>query len=457
MKKYFGLAFLLALFAAAPANAQTPGPSTVPSRVVSKNVTVPALQHVWVIMMENHQYSQVIGSPNTPFLSGLAAQAGTVTAPGDAPVGTWQHPAISSSTAYYGVSHPSLVNYLNFVGGSNFGVNNDTWPNWINGGCVDNEAGGSANCVNAVPPLQGTLTDLAEPATSTTGNGACNAQLAISTSATNNCALYDYPSESVTAQTIADQLVGIGQTWKTYQQSLPTITSAGGVTTHLVDGVNYSDGSYSNLMPASFFIGTDNTGFSNGVGNVSTPRAKGSNLIIPKLYAVKHNPFVYFANIQTGSNPALSEAQVADFDGKGGLYQDLINTTTTPTFSFIAPNQCYDNHKLAGTEDACDEDSQDQLMADAYLKKIVTAIEGSNAWKQGPGAIIITYDENDYSDTANLVPFVVVKNYGNSVVSNVPYDHYSTLRTLEASFGLPCLNHACDSTSKVMGDIFNEK
>ncbi len=451
MKKYIGFAFLMALFAAAPANAQTPGPSVVPPRQVAGSPAIPALSHVWVIMMENHSYAEIIGSAQQPYLTGLANSAGTTTA-----YGTPKAPVVSSSTNYWGVSHPSLVNYLNFVAGSNFGVNNDTWPNWANGGCVDNEAGGSSNCVNSVTPLQGQLTDLAEPATATTSNGACNNQLSISTSSPNNCALYNYPSESVTAESIADQLVSVGKTWKTYQQSLPTITSAGGVTTHLVDGINYSDGSYHNLMPASFFIGTDNTGYSNGVGNVNTPRAKGSNLVIPKLYAVKHNPFVYFANIQSGVNPALSEAQVTDVDGKGGLYQDLINATSTPNFSFIAPNQCLDNHKLAGTEDACDEDSQDQLMADANLKKLVTAIESSNAWLGGGyGAIIITYDENDYSDSANQVPFVVIKNYGTSVASAVPYDHYSTLKTLEAGFGVPCLNHACDSTSKVEYDLFH--
>lgn len=31
---------------------------------------------------------------------------------------------------------------------------------------------------------------------------------------------------------------------------------------------------------------------------------------------------------------------------------------------------------------------------------------------------------------------------------------YSLLRTREAGFGLPCLNHACDATSKVMNDLF---
>jgi hypothetical protein len=42
----------------------------------------------------------------------------------------------------------------------------------------------------------------------------------------------------------------------------------------------------------------------------------------------------------------------------------------------------------------------------------------------------------------------------NGKVINSNYDHYSLLRTIEAGFGLPCLNHACDPTSKIMDDMF---
>jgi phosphatidylinositol-3-phosphatase len=28
------------------------------------------------------------------------------------------------------------------------------------------------------------------------------------------------------------------------------------------------------------------------------------------------------------------------------------------------------------------------------------------------------------------------------------------LKSLEAGFGLPCLNHACDDSTKVMSDLF---
>lgn len=36
---------------------------------------VPKLDHVFVIMMENHGYSQVIGNPNNPFVNKLAKTA----------------------------------------------------------------------------------------------------------------------------------------------------------------------------------------------------------------------------------------------------------------------------------------------------------------------------------------------------------------------------------------------
>ena len=34
------------------------------------------------------------------------------------------------------------------------------------------------------------------------------------------------------------------------------------------------------------------------------------------------------------------------------------------------------------------------------------------------------------------------------------YTHFSLLKTIEAGFGLPCLNHACDAGAKVMTDLF---
>jgi len=50
---------------------------------------------------------------------------------------------------------------------------------------------------------------------------------------------------------------------------------------------------------------------------------------------------------------------------------------------------------------------------------------------------------------------LVEPNYAKSgkVDANI-YDHFSLLRSLQAGFGLPCLNHSCDNTSQVMNVMF---
>src|SRR5262249_5014237 len=71
------------------------------------------LDHVFLIMMENHGYAEIIGNPYMPFTNKLAKSSGL-------------------ATNYFAVAHPSLTNYLEIVGGSNFGVLNDHSPDWHN-------------------------------------------------------------------------------------------------------------------------------------------------------------------------------------------------------------------------------------------------------------------------------------------------------------------------------------
>ena len=116
-------------------------------------VGVPALNHVFLIMMENHGYTQIIDNPNAPYTNYLAAAA-------------------SLSTNYFAVAHPSLTNYLEVVGGSNFGVHSDNIPDWHNFYCTTNLASGTANTDNpassAICPIAGVGTDAATPAVDTT-------------------------------------------------------------------------------------------------------------------------------------------------------------------------------------------------------------------------------------------------------------------------------------------------
>src|SRR5665647_2086772 len=104
------------------------------------------LDHVFVIMMENQAYSQIIGNPNAPFINQLAQSA-------------------NLATNYYGIGHPSLTNYLEVVGGSNFGVQSDHASDWHNASCVNNLVTGETNTDNpptpAVCPISGSGTDAA--------------------------------------------------------------------------------------------------------------------------------------------------------------------------------------------------------------------------------------------------------------------------------------------------------
>jgi acid phosphatase len=70
---------------------------------------VPQPAHVVVVVMENHAYQQVIGSPDAPFLNGLARRGALF-------------------THSYAITHPSEPNYLALFSGSTQGVTSDACP-----------------------------------------------------------------------------------------------------------------------------------------------------------------------------------------------------------------------------------------------------------------------------------------------------------------------------------------
>ena len=91
--------------------------------------------------------------------------------------------------------------------------------------------------------------------------------------------------------------------------------------------------------------------------------------------------------------------------------------------------------------------------------KRATFIKKSPIWSQGQNAIVILWDENDYSLAPNInqVLLIVDTNYGtHGMSSNTYYNHFSLLRTVEAGFGLPCLNHACDASTNIISDLLAE-
>jgi phospholipase C len=64
------------------------------------------LDHVIVIVLENHSYSQILGSPSAPDLNALADECGV-------------------AANYHSITHPSLPNYLAMTSGSTYGIATD--------------------------------------------------------------------------------------------------------------------------------------------------------------------------------------------------------------------------------------------------------------------------------------------------------------------------------------------
>jgi hypothetical protein len=77
-----------------------------PAKKQGPNANGHAVDHVFLIMLENHSQSSVIDDANAPFITSLAHK-------------------YAMAANYYGVTHPSEPNYVATISGSNWGVNDD--------------------------------------------------------------------------------------------------------------------------------------------------------------------------------------------------------------------------------------------------------------------------------------------------------------------------------------------
>jgi hypothetical protein len=228
---------------------------------------------------------------------------------------------------------------------------------------------------------------------------------------------------TVSAPSLADQLSARGESWKGYFQSLPPTPAPG---TLISSGPN-ANGPYTFKYPSN------------------------SNA----LYASKHNPFLNF----TGTQGALAN-MVPDTQ----LTTDLASSSL-PDFSLIVPDQCHDMH---GTG-SCTSTNSLIAAGDSYVATTVSKITASKVWQQGRNAIVITWDEDDFSDSGQPgtgccgaepggghVATIVISNHGHyPVADNTAYNHYSLLSSMEAALGVGCLEHACDAAVPQMTPLFH--
>lgn len=174
-------------------------------------------------------------------------------------------------------------------------------------------------------------------------------------------------------------------------------------------------------------------------------------------YATRHDPFMYFHSII--DDQARCDSHVVDLAALSG---DLQSEATTPNFSFITPNLCDDGHD----EPTCVDGRPGGLVAaDAFLQRTIPQILASPAF-QRDGLLFVTFDEAeasganaDSSACCNQPPgpntpspggpatpgpgggrigAIALSRYVTpGTTSTVPYNHYSFLRSMEETFGIP--------------------
>jgi hypothetical protein len=183
----------------------------------------------------------------------------------------------------------------------------------------------------------------------------------------------------------------------------------------------------------------------------------------------QRNPFVYFHSLIDSPECALNDVSLEQ------LALDLQTAAKTPALSYIVPNACHD-----GGEVPCEEGQPaGPVAAEAFLQKVVPAIEASPAYKEG-GLIAITSAVAPQTaavpDTSScciapaypnlpaeaapeaatgpvkptggggrvglllLSPFVAPK----TVNETGYYDHYSLLFSIEELFGLERIGYAAE-------------
>jgi phosphatidylinositol-3-phosphatase len=194
-------------------------------------------------------------------------------------------------------------------------------------------------------------------------------------------------------------------------------------------------------------------------------------------YATRHNPFMYFEAIT--QNKSLCDSHVLSFLP---LASNLKHISTTPNYSFVTPNTCFDGHDWP----KCQDGSPGRLpKVNTFLQEWIPKITASPAYKAN-GMIVIVFDESGSDDNAGACcgevnslgysdpshpdinepglygpgggktgAVVLSKFIKPGTVSTKPYNHYSQLRSIEDVFGLKHIGDAQQPQVKSFGpDVY---
>jgi phosphatidylinositol-3-phosphatase len=159
-------------------------------------------------------------------------------------------------------------------------------------------------------------------------------------------------------------------------------------------------------------------------------------------YAKKHDPFIYYDSV---ANNRRRCSKVVPYPQ---LAKDL-RSDRLPKFAWISPNLCHDMHDCSVNT------------GDRYLARLVPSL----LRKLGPhGVLILTWDEGS-SDRrccnrarGGHIPTIVAgPDVRRGERSSVPYDHYSTLRTISDLLHVAPLRKANCPCTKPLDALFTHR
>jgi phosphatidylinositol-3-phosphatase len=363
------------------------------------------IKHVFVIAMENHNWTQPVSlpgkiqpifqNPNAPFINSLVNGTAVAWINGK-PVNISEHTAYAAS--YHNVLatqsgsnphiHPSEPNYIWAEAGTNFGVANDDDP---------------------------------------------------------------YRDTPTNAQNTTQHLTGlmqkVGRTWKSYQEDIDLASVNGKLTNVPLPQSQWT-------VPLVSFSGVFD----------SKSLLNEYNDSLQYNYAAKHNPMLFFSDTNGGNDTTTSNPLAGNYAPLQQLALDLANNKVAD-YVWITPNQYNDQHSALSAGFAGLTGDSGQIKAgDNALARLVPMIMASKAYKDG-GAIILWWDESegdgeagDNADDFNhTIGEIVISDLAHPNEGGLPYasqvdmSHSSDLRTMQNIFHVK----ASGGSSPYLGDAAN--
>lgn len=160
-------------------------------------------------------------------------------------------------------------------------------------------------------------------------------------------------------------------------------------------------------------------------------------------YAVKHNPFAYFDDVNGWDGASFQPSarcseHIVDYADLGAD----VASGHVPDYVFITPNLNNDMHDGSVSD------------GDAWLAREVPKILASSAYQNG-GVLFLLWDEG--SNQGDDPPFIAISpNAQHGYTSGISYDTSAFLKTTQAILGvesLPCATSP--ETVPVMSDLFS--